>query len=91
MPEYIFHSLRAGLNHRNIQFSWSRRRKICIGVAQGLAFLHEEIQPHIVHRDIKASNILLDDNLMAKISDFGLARILPPNMTHLSTQVAGTL
>ncbi|KAK1389267.1 hypothetical protein POM88_017445 [Heracleum sosnowskyi] len=80
-----------GLNHRNIQFSWNIRREICIGVARGLAYLHEEIQPHIVHRDIKASNILLDENLTAKISDFGLAKLFPPNMSHISTRVAGTL
>ncbi|XP_050219786.1 cold-responsive protein kinase 1-like [Mercurialis annua] len=74
----------------SIQFSWPVRRKICIGVAQGLAFLHEEVQPHIVHRDIKASNILLDRNLMPKISDFGLAKLFPNNETHISTRVAGT-
>ncbi|KDP32521.1 hypothetical protein JCGZ_14724 [Jatropha curcas] len=79
-----------GGGHSSIQFSWPTRCKICIGVAQGLAFLHEEVSPHIVHRDIKASNILLDENLMAKISDFGLAKLFPPNMTHISTRVAGT-
>jgi serine/threonine protein kinase len=65
--------------------------KICLGIAKGLAYLHEEVHPHIVHRDIKASNILLDKDLNPKISDFGLARLLPPNTTHVSTQVAGTL
>lgn len=74
-----------------IEFSWDTRRGICIGVAQGLAFLHEEIRPHIVHRDIKASNILLDSNLKPKISDFGLAKLFPCNMTHISTRVAGTV
>ncbi|CAA6657934.1 unnamed protein product [Spirodela intermedia] len=53
-----------------IQFNWSTRVKICIGIAQGLAFLHEEIHPHIVHRDIKASNILLDKDLSPRIADF---------------------
>ena len=67
------------------------RTSICIGVARGLAFLHEETKPHIVHRDIKASNILLDENLMPKISDFGLAKLFPPNLTHISTRVAGTM
>ncbi|KAL0912244.1 hypothetical protein M5K25_018206 [Dendrobium thyrsiflorum] len=80
-----------GRNRSNIQFSWVTRSKICIGVARGLAFLHEEHQPHIVHRDIKASNVLLDKNLSPKISDFGFARLLPSNATHISTGVAGTL
>ncbi|KAH0455971.1 hypothetical protein IEQ34_016003 [Dendrobium chrysotoxum] len=80
-----------GRNRSNIQFSWATRSKICIGVARGLAFLHEEHQPHIVHRDIKASNVLLDKNLTPKISDFGFARLLPSNATHISTGVAGTL
>ncbi|XP_062169039.1 cold-responsive protein kinase 1-like isoform X2 [Alnus glutinosa] len=79
-----------GGGHSSIQFSWETRRKICVGVAQGLAFLHEEISPHIIHRDIKASNILLDKDLTPKISDFGLAKFIAPNLTHISTRVAGT-
>ncbi|CAM0902852.1 unnamed protein product [Alopecurus aequalis] len=80
-----------GSNYSSIQFDWKARVKIAVGVARGLAFLHEEIRPHIIHRDIKASNILLDKDLTPKISDFGLARLLPPNATHVSTRVAGTL
>ncbi|KAJ9183089.1 hypothetical protein P3X46_006998 [Hevea brasiliensis] len=80
-----------GESHSNIQFSWRTRSKICIGVARGLAFLHEDLRPYIVHRDIKASNILLDKDLTPKISDFGLAKLIPPNMTHVSTRVAGTI
>ncbi|KAG6755230.1 hypothetical protein POTOM_041048 [Populus tomentosa] len=79
-----------GGGHSNIQFNWPTRRKICVGVARRLAFLHEEVQPHIVHRDIKASNVLLDDELEPKISDFGLAKLFPANLTHISTNVAGT-
>ncbi|EOY13217.1 Kinase superfamily protein isoform 4 [Theobroma cacao] len=79
-----------GGGHSSMQFSWQARRNICIGVAKGLAFLHEEVRPHIVHRDIKASNILLDKNLMPKISDFGLAKLFPEYVTHISTRVAGT-
>lgn len=74
-----------------MQFSWRTRSRICIGVARGLAFLHEEVRPYIVHRDIKASNILLDGNLNPKIADFGLAKLIPSNMTHVSTRVAGTM
>ncbi|KAJ9672909.1 hypothetical protein PVL29_026245 [Vitis rotundifolia] len=75
----------------SMQFSWRTRSRICIGVARGLAFLHEEVRPYIVHRDIKASNILLDRNLNPKIADFGLAKLIPSNMTHVSTRVAGTI
>ncbi|GMP53098.1 hypothetical protein CsSME_00018671 [Camellia sinensis var. sinensis] len=80
-----------GGRRSGIQFNWNTRTKICIGVARGLAFLHEEVQPHIVHRDIKASNVLLDKDLTPKISDFGLAKLFAPSLTHISTRVAGTL
>ncbi|KAI0527146.1 hypothetical protein KFK09_002744 [Dendrobium nobile] len=80
-----------GGSDSKVHFNWKTRTKICIGVARGLAFLHEEVSPHIVHRDIKASNILLDKDLTPKISDFGLAKSLPSNMSHVSTRVAGTI
>ncbi|KAL2473180.1 Protein kinase superfamily protein [Forsythia ovata] len=80
-----------GGGHSSIQFSWQTRVKICVGVAKGLAYLHEEVRPPIVHRDIKASNILLDKDLSPKISDFGLAKLIPADMTHVSTRVAGTI
>lgn len=70
---------------------WGKRARICIGIARGLEFLHETVTPHVVHRDIKASNILLDKNFDPKISDFGLARLKPLDMTHDSTRVAGTI
>ncbi|KAL4555108.1 hypothetical protein LXL04_037719 [Taraxacum kok-saghyz] len=73
-----------------IKFTWEIRRKICIGVAKGLAYLHEEVQPHVIHRDIKASNILLDEDFTPKISDFGLAKLFPSHLTHVSTRIAGT-
>ncbi|XP_058221529.1 cold-responsive protein kinase 1-like [Rhododendron vialii] len=80
-----------GRGGSGIQFNWKTRSTICIGVARGLAFLHEELRPHIVHRDIKASNVLLDKDLTPKISDFGLAKLFPEQVTHISTRVAGTL
>ncbi|KAG2677742.1 hypothetical protein I3843_12G113200 [Carya illinoinensis] len=79
-----------GGGHNSIQFSWQIRQKICVGVARGLAYLHGDVHPHVIHRDIKASNVLLDKDLTPKISDFGLAKFIPPNLTHISTHVAGT-
>ncbi|KAM0063387.1 putative protein kinase RLK-Pelle-DLSV family [Helianthus debilis subsp. tardiflorus] len=79
-----------GSGHCSIDFTWEIRKKICIGVAKGLAYLHEEVQPHVIHRDIKASNILLDEDFTPKISDFGLAKLFPSHLTHISTRIAGT-
>ncbi|PIN19530.1 Serine/threonine protein kinase [Handroanthus impetiginosus] len=61
------------------------------GIARGLAYLHEESRIRIVHRDVKASNILLDSDLVPKISDFGLAKLYDDKKTHISTRVAGTI
>ncbi|XVE76193.1 hypothetical protein DITRI_Ditri12bG0153600 [Diplodiscus trichospermus] len=80
-----------GGEQNRIKLGWEARRAISLGVARGLTYLHEEVEPHIVHRDIKASNILLDQNLIPKVSDFGLSRILRNNASHVSTHVAGTL
>ncbi|KAJ6886104.1 LRR receptor-like serine/threonine-protein kinase RFK1 isoform X2 [Populus alba x Populus x berolinensis] len=84
---------RALFRHENIQLNldWPTRLKICIGIARGLAFLHEESRLKIVHRDIKATNVLLDGNLNPKISDFGLARLDEEEKSHISTRVAGTI
>nr|CAD1834014.1 unnamed protein product [Ananas comosus var. bracteatus] len=74
-----------------LQLGWPTRRKICLGIAKGLVYLHEESTLRIVHRDIKASNILLDRDLNAKISDFGLAKLSEEDHTHISTRIAGTV
>ncbi|KAG2588883.1 probable LRR receptor-like serine/threonine-protein kinase RKF3 [Panicum virgatum] len=73
------------------QMAWPVRQRIAVGMARGLAYLHRGAQPAIIHRDIKASNILLDDEFEAKVADFGLAKFAPEGMTHVSTRVAGTL
>lgn len=79
-----------GRRSTNTNLDWRRRSSICMGTARGLAFLHEELVPHIVHRDIKASNVLLDEDFNPKIGDFGLAKLFPDNITHISTRIAGT-
>lgn len=70
---------------------WPTRQKICIGIARGLTFMHEESTLKIVHRDIKATNILLDGDLNPKISDFGLAKLDEEDKTRIITRVAGTM
>ena len=74
-----------------LKLDWSARQKICIGIAKGLTFLHEESTLKVVHRDIKATNVLLDRDLNPKISDFGLAKLDEEENTHISTKIAGTM
>ncbi|KAK6147008.1 hypothetical protein DH2020_017920 [Rehmannia glutinosa] len=72
--------------------SWAMRLRIALDAARGLAYLHEEMDFQIIFRDFKASNILLDEQWNAKLSDFGLARLGPPEgLTHVSTAVVGTM
>ncbi|EPS57738.1 hypothetical protein M569_17078 [Genlisea aurea] len=70
--------------------NWSTRLRIAVGSAKGLAYLHEDCHPRIIHRDIKAANILLDCNFEAMVADFGLAKLTSDNYTHVSTRVMGT-
>ncbi|CAN6444468.1 unnamed protein product [Victoria cruziana] len=79
-----------GPEEKRLKLGWPTRCKICIGIARGLAYLHEESALKIVHRDIKSTNVLLDKDLNAKISDFGLAKLHEDEKTHISTRVAGT-
>ncbi|GMP51812.1 hypothetical protein CsSME_00017899 [Camellia sinensis var. sinensis] len=76
---------------KTLYLNWPTRFDICLGVARGLSYLHEESRVRIVHRDVKASNILLDSDLIPKISDFGLAKLYDDKKTHISTRVAGTI
>jgi serine/threonine protein kinase len=71
---------------------WSKRFNICVGIAHGLAYLHEELQPCIIHQDIKTSYILFDKNLNAKIADFGTARLFCDDLTQdlLTQRIVGT-
>ncbi|XP_065849160.1 proline-rich receptor-like protein kinase PERK1 [Euphorbia lathyris] len=69
---------------------WHTRLRIALGSAKGLAYLHEDCHPKIIHRDIKAANILLDYKFEAKVADFGLAKFTSDANTHVSTRVMGT-
>ncbi|XP_028754480.1 cysteine-rich receptor-like protein kinase 2 [Neltuma alba] len=77
--------------NRGKELNWDRRYEIIIGTAEALVYLHEKSKIKIIHRDIKASNILLDARLRAKIADFGLARSFQEEKSHISTAIAGTL
>ncbi|KAJ7981885.1 putative Kinase [Quillaja saponaria] len=79
-----------GPEESQLKLDWLSRHKICVGIARGLAYLHEESRLKIVHRDIKAANVLLDEDLNPKISDFGLAKLYEEDNTHISTRIAGT-
>uniref|UniRef100_A0A1J3I593 non-specific serine/threonine protein kinase n=2 Tax=Noccaea caerulescens TaxID=107243 RepID=A0A1J3I593_NOCCA len=75
----------------SLKLDWAARQKICVGIAKGLEFLHEGSMIRMVHRDIKATNVLLDADLNPKISAFGLARLHEEEHTHISTKIAGTI
>ncbi|KAK1364166.1 Protein kinase domain-containing protein [Heracleum sosnowskyi] len=70
--------------------TWEARTKVLLGTAKALAYLHEAIEPKVVHRDIKSSNILIEDDFSSKVSDFGLAKLLGAGESHITTRVMGT-
>ncbi|KAI4355341.1 hypothetical protein L6164_004122 [Bauhinia variegata] len=73
------------------QLDWPTRLKIAQGASRGLDYMHQICEPHIVHRDIKSSNILLDEKFEARVADFGLSRLILPYQTHVTTELVGTL
>ncbi|KAK4378757.1 hypothetical protein RND71_000619 [Anisodus tanguticus] len=92
--EYIPNgTLSDGLSGKTgIRLDWMRRLKVAIGAARGLQYLHDLVNPPIIHRDIKSNNILLDERLNAKVADFGLSKLLGDSgRSHITTQVKGTM
>ncbi|KAG9448672.1 hypothetical protein H6P81_008637 [Aristolochia fimbriata] len=83
LDQYLFNAAK----HR---LGWNERVRIALDVARGILYLHEYCEPHIIHCDIKPQNILIDDSWTAKISDFGLAKLLTPDQTKTFTDVRGT-
>ncbi|CAK9133436.1 unnamed protein product [Ilex paraguariensis] len=79
-----------GVDKRKRPLDWDARLKIALGAARGLAYLHEDSNPRVIHRDFKASNVLLEDDITPKVSDFGLAREATEGSHHISTRVMGT-
>ncbi|XP_043700191.1 cysteine-rich receptor-like protein kinase 10 [Telopea speciosissima] len=75
---------------RKAKLDWKRRYAVIVGMARGLLYLHEDSHSVIIHRDIKTSNILLDDKWVPKIADFGMARLYAEDTTHVNTRVVGT-
>lgn len=87
--EEMLHGRTKSSNRRIL--TWEERKKIARGAAKGLCFLHHNCIPHIIHRDMKSSNVLLDHELDARVSDFGMARLISALDTHLSVStLAGT-
>ncbi|KAL6839113.1 hypothetical protein ACP4OV_031004 [Aristida adscensionis] len=70
---------------------WAARKRIAVGAARGLVYLHEQCDPKIIHRDVKAANVLLDDHMEAVLGDLGLAKLLDHADSHVTTAVRGTV
>lgn len=86
-------TLRDSLSGKSgLHLDWKKRLRVALGAARGLAYLHELADPPIIHRDVKSSNILMDEHLTAKVADFGLSKLVSDSEKgHVSTQVKGTL
>nr|XP_023904151.1 probable receptor-like protein kinase At1g11050 [Quercus suber]POE45686.1 putative receptor-like protein kinase [Quercus suber] len=88
LDDHLFPSGASGMGKSPL--TWPQRKSIILDVAKGLAYLHYGVKPAIYHRDIKATNILLDADMRARVADFGLAKQIKEGQSHLTTRVAGT-
>ncbi|KAJ3708099.1 hypothetical protein LUZ61_011804 [Rhynchospora tenuis] len=91
MPNLSVTSHLHGQHAAECLLDWGRRMNIAVGAAEGIAYLHHHATPHIIHRDIKGSNVLLDVEFRARVADFGFAKLMPDGATHVTTKVKGTL
>ncbi|XP_015870433.2 PTI1-like tyrosine-protein kinase At3g15890 [Ziziphus jujuba] len=91
MPNLSLLSHLHGQHASECLLDWNRRMNIATGSAEGIAYLHHHATPHIIHRDIKASNVLLNSDFVAQAADFGFAKLIPDGATHVTTRVKGTL
>ncbi|KAI5055556.1 hypothetical protein GOP47_0029077 [Adiantum capillus-veneris] len=97
MPLLVYEYVSHGNVRENLEeggsgvMGWKQRLKVARQIADALAYLHAAAFPPILHRDVKSANVLLDNNLDAKVADFGVSRLVPDGLQHVSTAVQGTI